>query len=280
MEPTPDSPHPPSARLEFYTEALRRIKSKILTGAHIDVVLQAVCSEVTAMVPGADLVGITVLDESGRPSTIASTDPAVHDIDSDQYRTGEGPCLEAVVSGRMVRAQAAEARARWPRFAAAAADLGVDSYLAAPLTLDERRSGSLNIYGAGVAGFDHVDEVSVALFATSIETAVAIAERTRAAEQEIAGLRTAMRTRSDIDQAKGIIMAMRGISADDAFALLSEQSQNRNIKVSDIAASMIDSIAEQTISPSTGRRRSDRTDKHPTGPDSPGDESSPADLDD
>ncbi|MCZ4562850.1 ANTAR domain-containing protein [Rhodococcus sp. IEGM 1401] len=55
-----------------------------------------------------------------------------------------------------------------------------------------------------------------------------------------------MKTRGEIDQAKGIIMALRGIPGDAAFALLSEQSQNRNIKVSDIAASMIDSIAQQS----------------------------------
>lgn len=262
----PGSAPAPFARLELYTQALRRMKSKILSGADIDVVLQAVCSEVTAVVPGADMVGITVLDESGRPNTVASTDSTVHYIDSDQYRTGEGPSLEAAVSGRMVRAQADEARAQWPRFAAAAADLGVDSYLAAPFALDERRSGSLNIYGAGVTGFDDIDEIWVALFATSIETAVAILERTQSAEQEIAGLRTAMKTRSDIDQAKGIIMAMRGISAEDAFALLSEQSQNRNVKVSEIAASMIDSIAEQTVSPAVSRRRTEGTESRPAVP--------------
>ncbi|MBY4206946.1 ANTAR domain-containing protein [Rhodococcus fascians] len=246
LRPTSEVPDSAFDRIGHYTQALRRIKSKILTGVDIDVVLQAVCSEVAAVVPDADLVGITMLDESGRPRTVASTDSVVHDIDSDQYRTGQGPCLEAMRSGHMVRAQAREAATRWPLFAAAVADLGVHSYLAAPLTPDEHRHGSLNIYSSSTDGFDHLDEVSVALFATSIETAVAISERTRSAEEELTGLRTAMRTRADIDQAKGIIMAMRGISADEAFALLSEQSQNRNIKVSDIAAAMIDSVAEQT----------------------------------
>ncbi|MBY3985739.1 ANTAR domain-containing protein [Rhodococcus fascians] len=254
LRPVPDASDSSFARIGRYTQALRRIKSKILTGVEVDVVLQAVCSEIAAVVPDADLVGITMLDDSGRPRTVASTDSVVHDIDSDQYRTDQGPCLEAMRSGHMVRAQAREAGIRWPRFAAAVADLGVHSYLAAPLTPDEHRHGSLNIYGRSNDGFDRFDEISVALFATSIETAVAISERTRSAEQELTGLRTAMRTRADIDQAKGIVMAMRGISADEAFALLSEQSQNRNIKVSDIAAAMIDSVAEQTASHTTENR--------------------------
>ena len=61
----------------------------------------------------------------------------------------------------------------------------------------------------------------------------------------MSGLVTAMKTRGDIEQAKGILMAVRGISADDAFALLSEQSQNRNVKVTDLAASMIATITEK-----------------------------------
>ncbi|MBY4251593.1 GAF and ANTAR domain-containing protein [Rhodococcus fascians] len=187
LRPVPDASDSAFARIGRYTQALRRIKSKILTGVEVDVVLQAVCSEIAAVVPDADLVGITMLDDSGRPRTVASTDSVVHDIDSDQYRTDQGPCLEAMRSGHMVRARAREAGIRWPRFAAAVADLGVHSYLAAPLTPDEHRHGSLNIYGRSNDGFDRFDEISVALFATSIETAVAISERTRSAEQELSG---------------------------------------------------------------------------------------------
>jgi transcriptional regulator with GAF, ATPase, and Fis domain len=248
LHDAPDASGSAFARIGQYIQALRRIKGKILAGADVDAVLQAVCTEVAAVVPDGDLVGITMLDDTGRPRTVASTDPAVHDIESDQYRAGQGPCLHAIRSGRMVRAQAHEAVARWPRFAAAVADLGVHSYLSAPLTPDEHRHGSLNIYGTSADGFDRLDEVSVALLATSIETVIAITERARSAEREITGLRTAMKTRADIDQAKGIIMAMRGISADDAFALLSEQSQNRNIKVSEIASAMIESVVEHTDS--------------------------------
>jgi AmiR/NasT family two-component response regulator len=38
-----------------------------------------------------------------------------------------------------------------------------------------------------------------------------------------------------IDQAKGILMAVRRISADEAFTLLVEQSQRENVKLRDLA---------------------------------------------
>lgn len=234
--------------------ALRRIRDKVLDGTDVDAILQAVCTEVAAGLPGANLVGITVVDNAGCPRTLASTDDTVNVIDSDQHRTGEGPCLDATRTGKVVRANVDEVGQRWPRFSAAVVDLGVDGYLAAPLTFDDGRAGSLNIYGVDADDFARIDTESVDLLATSIETVVALAQRIRSAEQEVAGLRTAMKTRGDIDQAKGIIMALRGTSADEAFTLLSEQSQNRNIKVSDIAASMIDSIAQQSGSKLTQRR--------------------------
>ncbi|WP_338890211.1 ANTAR domain-containing protein [Rhodococcus sovatensis] len=71
-----------------------------------------------------------------------------------------------------------------------------------------------------------------------------ISRRAHSAREEVDGLHTAMKNRADIEQAKGIIMALRGMNADDAFAVLSEQSQNRNIKVSEIAAAIVDSVAQ------------------------------------
>lgn len=61
----------------------------------------------------------------------------------------------------------------------------------------------------------------------------AVAQRT--AEQ----LREALDSRAIIDQAKGILMALRQISAEEAFALLVEQSQRENVKVREVAVRFI-----------------------------------------
>jgi two-component system, response regulator / RNA-binding antiterminator len=58
---------------------------------------------------------------------------------------------------------------------------------------------------------------------------------------EYHALRGAFGRRAVIEQAKGILMATRGVTADEAFALLREHSQRRGQKIADVAAAMVDS---------------------------------------
>ena len=60
------------------------------------------------------------------------------------------------------------------------------------------------------------------------------------AQVEIATLNQALRTRTTIGEAIGLLMHERTISADTAFAHLVEVSSHANIKVRKIAALMVD----------------------------------------
>jgi len=52
-------------------------------------------------------------------------------------------------------------------------------------------------------------------------------------------LQAAMENRAVIEQAKGIVMAERHCTADEAFAILSKLSQDSNRKVRDVAAALV-----------------------------------------
>jgi AmiR/NasT family two-component response regulator len=56
---------------------------------------------------------------------------------------------------------------------------------------------------------------------------------------EVANLNLALASRDLIGQAKGILMATLGCSADEAFALIVTQSQHENRKVTAIAADIV-----------------------------------------
>jgi len=58
---------------------------------------------------------------------------------------------------------------------------------------------------------------------------------------EYQSLQGAFGRRAVIEQAKGILMAQRGISADAAFALLREESQNSGLKLAEIALALTES---------------------------------------
>ena len=50
-------------------------------------------------------------------------------------------------------------------------------------------------------------------------------------------------SRALIEQAKGVLIAAYGVSADDAFAILRQRSQDSNIKVKDIAAQLVAALS-------------------------------------
>ena len=53
------------------------------------------------------------------------------------------------------------------------------------------------------------------------------------------GLALALTSRAVIEQAKGIIIATTGASADEAFEQLRQQSQHENVKLRELAESIV-----------------------------------------
>jgi hypothetical protein len=58
---------------------------------------------------------------------------------------------------------------------------------------------------------------------------------------EVAGLRKAMRTRGVIEQAKGMLAQRLGCTPEQAFGYLSQLSQHRNVRLAELAATVVDS---------------------------------------
>lgn len=227
-------------------EALERFGALLRTSMDLSTLLQAVSAQIVATIPGADMAGVTTLSaDSGQPETVACTDERALDVDIDQYRADEGPCLESARTRQVVRVRVEDAALRWPQFAANIAGMGVASFLSAPLTIDERHVGALNLYGFGDHGFTEIDEVLLQVFVAAVEGAVWNARRAEQWRSEVDGLRAAMKTRATIDQAKGMLMALHGISEDRAFEVLVQQSQQRNIRVAVLAAEVVKSLTTQ-----------------------------------
>lgn len=65
----------------------------------------------------------------------------------------------------------------------------------------------------------------------------------------MAQLQAALGSRSEIDQAKGVLRAVHGCSADEAFAMLVQRSQHDNVKLHIVAAQLLDSLSEVTKRP-------------------------------
>lgn len=57
-------------------------------------------------------------------------------------------------------------------------------------------------------------------------------------EVEVEHLRRALASRDVIGQAKGVLMERLKVTADEAFALLVQSSQRRNVRVAELAAEL------------------------------------------
>lgn len=184
---------------------------------------------------GADNAGVTVQREGG-PMTPAYFGDAALPLDNAQYASDDGPCLTAFRTGELVHLDViATESARWPKFAAQAAELGIHSSLSLPLAVRNTPVGALNLYASTPVAFDAASIALAHAFADQAAVALANAEvywRTYALTQN---LEAALENRDRIGQAKGILIATRLITGSEAFDALRRCSQQLNVKLRDIA---------------------------------------------
>jgi GAF domain-containing protein len=194
-------------------------------------------------VPGCDGASLSLLSPDGSVWTPAATDEVTMILDDLQYRLGEGPCLQAIATGEMVRVDNFIAESRFPSFGPLAAARATGSCLSVPLEAGGSRLGGLNLYGRSTQSYGASAESVASAFAgpaaATIANAVAYSKSLRLAAQ----LEEALKSRAEIEQAKGIMMAQSQVSADEAFNALKRASQRENVKLRDIAHRIVAATA-------------------------------------
>jgi GAF domain-containing protein len=218
--------------------AVRILSRLLLAEETLEATLSRVAGLACRTLEACDLASVTMISD-GRPSTPVQTDRLAGDLDSAQYRSERGPCLEAYSVRQVVRGTIPDSADRWPEFTVAAADAGIRSVLAVPLVASDRPLGALNLYSKKAESYDEADEETAVLFSEQAAVACANAEvywRTYSLTEH---LREALESRDVIGQAKGILMARRGCTPDAAFEALRKVSQHRNIKLRQIAEQVV-----------------------------------------
>jgi GAF domain-containing protein len=215
-----------------------------LGGAELSHVLRRVADIAKGALPGADEVSITLVRDE-RPWTAAYTGQLALDADEIQYERGYGPCVDAGVTGTLLRVDDMRVETRWPEYVTGVLPRGVLSSLSIPLPLQTEVVGALNCYSRRSAAFD----------AAATETGVELAGHVAVAVVNAMGyidaaalahhMQQAMVTRAVIEQAKGIVMAQNRCDAETAFGILRRASQSRNVKLRDLAADLVERVASR-----------------------------------
>ncbi len=189
------------------------------------------------------------MQPNGRPVTVACSDPVAARVDGLQYELDDGPCLHAMRDGHVVRIEDTADKAQWPEFEAQAEAAGIRSCLALPLSADGQPVGAINLYARTAAAFGMAEARRAENFAENASGALTLATRLASDAALIDQLRSSLASRTVIDQALGIIMARERCTQSHAFAILRSASQNRNVKLRDIATDIVTSLTGQPPEP-------------------------------
>jgi GAF domain-containing protein len=231
------------------SEAVAALTQYFVGDATMGETLTRVAELATTTVPQAEFVGITMMVD-GRVGTYVFTHPTVQEIDRAQYETGDGPCLDAYRDGIVVPIESTETETRWRKFCRVAYDNGILSTISLPMKPSpDRTIGAMNLYAREPYAFGDEDAQIAQMFAQQAAFVLANAQAYWDARELHENLEAAMTHRAVIEQAKGMIMAALGCDEDRAFQVLSQQSQNENIKLREIARRVVDDAARRRGSP-------------------------------
>jgi GAF domain-containing protein len=208
----------------------------------VDRDLTDVLEEITEIgrraIPGSEAASVTLIS-GGEPRTAAYRGQMAKDAEELQYARGYGPCLDAGRAGLAFVISDMRTETRWPDYTAQAVHTGVRSSLSVPLPFQGVAIGAINHYSTRPAAFDEDDVARGEELADFIAVAVANAEHSTRSAEEAANMRRAMESRATIEQAKGILMERHKVTADLAFATLTQASQRSNVKLRDVADHLV-----------------------------------------
>jgi PAS domain S-box-containing protein len=179
-------------------------------------------------VPGAEQASISLVDKDGSLRTPSSTGELATECDLAQYRLGEGPCLQALWEGQVLRIDDMSVETRWPAWTVRAQALGAGSLLACQLATPRSVLGALNLYSSQPHAFDSTAVALVPVLAAQVGIALARVNNET-------NLQAAIQSRQLIGQAVGILMERHRLGPTAAFDLLISASQSSQLKLREVA---------------------------------------------
>ena len=213
----------------------------------LEQLLNRVAQYAARAIPGADGVGLTLLEE-GEVSTVVTTNGFVRDVDALQRSLQQGPCITAVREGTAVLSGSLGDDPRWPEYGERAAELGVHSVLSLPLRTPDGVVGALNVYARPRDAFDEGAAQLAEAFAAPAAVAVQDAQVLEQARRLTARLQAALESRALVERAVGVLMCRSGLSATEASQRLRVLSRHDQHELVVLARNIVDEAVRRARS--------------------------------
>lgn len=177
----------------------------------------------------------------GRLQAVASSSPAMRELELFELQAEEGPCLDTFRTGEALVNLSVEANLdRWPRFGPKALDRGFRWVSAVPLRLRRDVIGGLNLFQLGDDQIVRADVAAVQAFADMATITILQHRAALDAKELTAQLAGALDSRVVLEQAKGMLAERAGIDVDEAFRWLRHHARSTNARLSDLCRRFLD----------------------------------------
>lgn len=241
--PTPDPALTSTGRA---LNSAEQIQNLILESADFEAFLNELARYSAHQVAGDGddaLCGITLLRDR-KAATIGWSSDSAREVDEIQYSLSQGPCLTAAEEEREVHVPDLFQEDRWGAdYAEAVAAHGLRSVLSLPFNLQGDAKAALNLYSDVPYKFDEKAAARARGYTREISQALRLAVRFSLHTDSATNLRATLESRTTIDIAVGIVMAQNRCGQETAVRILKDASSNSNVKLRDIAKSLVDSVS-------------------------------------
>ncbi|MCX2968402.1 MULTISPECIES: GAF and ANTAR domain-containing protein [Streptomyces] len=217
-----------------YATRLAEMSRTLLRQESVQDTLDQISAHAVDLVDGCEHAGVLVVEDRERVRTLSATSELVRVSDRYQAEVAEGPCFDAARNLEEVYriTDMRQAGESWPRYAPRARELGIGSMMGFLLFTQEGSLGSLDVYSSRPNAFSQSSEHAGWVLASHAAVAFSSA-------RSHAQLETALETRAEIGEAIGIVMERYKVSEEQAFGVLRRSSQHNNIKLRDVARTVV-----------------------------------------
>jgi GAF domain-containing protein len=216
-----------------------RLSGILLTEQTVDTALQLITTLARDTLAGSLGAGVTLLGADGRPTTSASTDPLIDDLDRLQYGLEQGPCLTAWAESTVIKANDLAAEQRWPLWSPQAVALGVRSVLTASMEAGGTSWGAIKVYAQTGQAYDERAEDLLGRLADQAAIFVSNVHTARSAQRINNDVETTLRTRDLIATATGIVMSRKGLEYEPAYRHLLSLARNTRTSLKEVAELLV-----------------------------------------
>jgi hypothetical protein len=203
-------------------------------------VLRRICGASAAALTASG-VGVSVVTGDGEWGFAIASSPDCQLLEELQFTLGEGPCVDALATGRpvLVADVTGVAADRWPIYSSAVRERGVRSVFAFPLLAGSASVGVLDVFRGRPGAMNEEDVAQSLTFAAIARTAVLDGQHEAPVDEVPNGFDESPGYRAEVFQAQGMVMVQLGVTLAEALLRLRAHAYANDRTLADVARDVV-----------------------------------------